>query len=184
MYHNYTDTDFEQLFGLVTDATKQLLVFDTDLFSMLNQATQDLQERKLHEVCINHRLAVYLERSAPKFGLLDYFVDIEYNRNMENPKEARRNANEAPRIVRPDILIHRRTNLQTEIPHYLVIEAKKGNTSDADIDKIGRLLQDDRFRYKFGLTISYLSNLDFIIGKVYYYEQGQEKTKEFKAAKH
>lgn len=184
MYHKYTDENFEQLFGLVTDAIKQLLVFDINLFSMLDQITQDIQERKLHEVCINHRLAVYLEHSAPKFGLHGYFVDIEYNRNMANPKEARRNANESPRIVRPDILIHRRTDIQTDIPHYLVIEAKKENTSPDDIDKIGRLLQDNRFRYKFGLTVSYLSDPDFIKGMVYYYEQGREKTKELKVVKH
>ncbi len=183
MYHNYTNANFEQVFGLLTDAIKQLLIFDRDLFSMLNQATQDIQERKLHEVCINHRLAVYLERSAPKFGLHGYFVDIEYNRNMAIPKEARRNENETPRIVRPDILIHRRTDIRTDIPHFLVIEAKKENTSTDDIDKIERLLQDNRFRYKFGLTVTYLSDPDLIKGTVYYYEQGQVKTKELKVAK-
>ena len=61
-------------------------------------------------------------------------------------------------------LIHRRTDIQTDIPNYLVIKAKKENTSPDDIYKIGRLLQDNRFRYKFRLTVSYLSETDLIKG--------------------
>ena len=105
-------------------------------------------------------LIFFLARSAPKFGLHDYFVDIEYNRNMANPKEARRNASDPTRIVRPDILMDRRTDIQTDIPNYLVIKAKKENTSPDDIYKIGRQLQDNRFRNKFRLTVSYLSDTD------------------------
>ncbi len=67
--------------------------------------------------------------------------------------------------------------------HNILIEAKKENTSTDDIDKIERLLQDNRFRYKFGLTVTYLSDPDLIKGTVYYYEQGQVKTKELKVAK-
>lgn len=52
--------------------------------------------------------------------------------------------------------------------HLLIIEAKKGKSSQHDINKIISLMTDDRYLYNFGLTVSYSSNENYINGKLYY----------------
>lgn len=140
-------------------------------------------ERKLHEVCINHRLALYLESNLEDIDKSDYSVDIEYNRNFDLVKRARRTPEEEEIIVRPDIIIHKRANNNLEIANYLVIEAKKGESSAEDKDKIERLLLDARFKFKYGLTISYLRNPDSIDCIIYYLENTQIQTRQFSVSK-
>lgn len=88
-------------------------------------------ERKLHEVCINHRFAHYIERLLPDYYPNDYKVDIEYNRYYKNKKYVDIAGDR--RVVRPDIIIHTRA-VRSEYPqHLLVIEAKKNENCLEDI---------------------------------------------------
>ena len=110
-------------------------------------------ERKLHEVCINHRLAHYLERLLPKYYPNDYKVDIEYNRYYKNKKYV--DIAGDSKIVRPDIIIHTRA-IRPEYPqHLLVIEAKKDVDSQEDIEVVKSFIQDPHYQYIFGLTVRY-----------------------------
>ena len=123
-------------------------------------------DRKLHEVTINHRLAYYIENSLLEFDLLNYCVDIEYNRFYESEK--RLQTSEGIRVVRPDIIVHSRRNRSHEVQHYLVIEAKKGITSREDIDKVESFIRDSKYNYLFGATVSYASRRNRIVCKLYY----------------
>lgn len=175
----------ENLKLLLTKSINQLIQNDKLLFSMpttIECEESDL-ERKLHEVCINHRFAVYLEKNLVEFGKIGYDVDIEYNRNFEFIKRARRSEDEYAIIVRPDILIHKRLNPNIAIANYLVIEAKKGNPSYKDIDKIERLILDPAYKYKFGLTVSYLRNEEFVDCVIYYEEDNTVKSEIFSIRK-
>ena len=49
--------------------------------------------------------------------------------------------------VRPDILIHSRINDQVDPQHLLIVEAKKGNISDHDINKIHGFISDNNYNY-------------------------------------
>ena len=56
-------------------------------FEQLYQNDKELlQNRTLHEDCINHRLAYYIERYLEHYDE-KYKVDVQFNRNGENKKE-------------------------------------------------------------------------------------------------
>ena len=56
-------------------------------FEQLYQNDKELlQNRTLHEDCINHRLAYYIERYLEHYDD-KYKVDVQFNRNGENKKE-------------------------------------------------------------------------------------------------
>lgn len=123
---------------------------------------------KLHEVCINHRLAVYIEHHLPD-ELNDYYVDIEYNRYNLDRKYVSLGNEEFE--ARPDIIIHRRMNPRNKpIPHYLIIEAKKENINEKDLRTVRGFLTDPK--YKYGMTISYCSNNDNFVGHIYMFNGG------------
>lgn len=122
-------------------------------------------ERKLHEVCINHRVAVYLEDYVKLNINADYKVDIEYNRYYKNKKVVR--INETVKSVRPDIIVHSRTNRNVVPQHYLIIEAKKNESTPEDENKIRAFIQDKKYEYMFGLTVSY-KDLNTCTAKLFY----------------
>ena len=124
-------------------------------------------DRKLHEVTINHRLAYYIETLLLEFNLLNYCVDIEYNRFYESEK--RLETKEGVRVVRPDIVVHSRRNRRHEIQHYLVVEAKKGVFSMKNIDKVKSFIKDSNYNYLFETTISYASQRNNIVCRLYYF---------------
>ena len=72
-------------------------------------------------------------------------------------------------IVRPDIIVHSREDETIYPQNYLVIEAKKKANTDHDEYKVFSFIIDKRFLYKFGLTISYGSDKENIIGKLWYF---------------
>jgi len=169
----------EELKRFITKSIKQLISRDKLLFQIPTGEEQTLSSRKLHEVCINHRLAIYMENNLEDVNKADYSVDIEYNRNFELVKRARRNEDEDEIIVRPNILIHKRANQDILTANYLVVEAKKGEPSLADKDKIERLMMDTRFKFKYGLTISYLKNPNFVICEIYFLDRNSNLQREF-----
>ena len=111
-------------------------------------------DRKLHEITINHRLAVYIEAiiNAEFPDYRKYKVDIEYNRFYHNHKEVL--TEEGPKEARPDILVHTRTEKDIN-QHFLAVECKKENISKNDLLKIKGLISDENYNYLFGATVSY-----------------------------
>lgn len=47
MFHNYSEDNFDKLYGILITTTNQLISFDIDLFSMLNQTTISTDERNV-----------------------------------------------------------------------------------------------------------------------------------------
>lgn len=158
---------------LLTTSIDQLITRDSDIFNidiiMPQQISPDARHlnRELHETTINHRLAFYLEQNIQGTDLAIYNVDIEYNRYYGNQKIL--NTVEGQQSVRPDILIHTRINDQVEQQHYLVVEAKKGQITPHDINKIEGFISDPNYFYLFGLTISYCINETNVLANLYYY---------------
>jgi hypothetical protein len=84
------------------------------------------------------------------------FVDIEFNRKGDKPKEAKIHGVE--KIVRPDIIIHNRKT-GTDKVNLLVVECKKAGAADEEIqrdrDKIQALMQQEGYQYSYGLQVIY-----------------------------
>lgn len=111
----------------------------------------DKHDLKLHEVCINHRFAIYLERTISECpSLIGYSIDIEYNRYGNDVK---RSPDCKP--IRPDVIVHkRRDNGQSE--NLLVIEAKMADGHNNDEARIRMMMSDDGiFKYRFGAKLTY-----------------------------
>jgi len=117
--------------------------------------------RKLHEVSINHRLALYLEKNILPLirnsGRQDpVFVDIEFNRKGCGLKGWVKNGKFIE--VRPDIIIHDRKDAKEKF-NFLVVECKKSPASKLklkrDLNKIRDFIQDKNYDYQFGLQVVY-----------------------------
>jgi len=163
----------DKLISEIRDSFEKLRNCDGMLFDCPIEVTADYDARKLHEVCINHRLAVYFEQKIipllPKDE--EYFVDTEFNRegiNFKNAKIAGRK-----KRVRPDIIIHNRKS-GNDKKNFLVVECKKSDTDKAKIDydqqKLKALLKDPEYSYRFGLQVVY--DKDKIEGKLLFWENG------------
>jgi hypothetical protein len=143
----------------IQDAFAKLKEEDGSLFGCPIEVEAPYDPRKLHEVCINHRLANHLEDSI--LPLLSgngekYFVDIEFNREGKNFKDTEIDGQKVR--IRPDIIIHNRKSGDRK-KNYLVIECKKADAGDQekkdDTKKIGALLADKKYSYEFGLQVIY-----------------------------
>lgn len=114
-----------------------------------------LQDRTLHEDCINHRLAYYIEKYL-EFYDEKYNVDMEFNKNGEVKKELPGNIKSKSGGIRPDIIVHTRMKeLEHKYKHYIVIEAKRSEDSKEDKDVVTRFIKSEEFGYKVGVTINY-----------------------------
>lgn len=129
---------------LVDLAGNEVIEFDLEV---------EKHERKLHEVCINHRLAYYIEALLPNYFDGEYKIDIEYNRYYRNKKHL--SIAGVREIVRPDIIVHTRTKHFDYPQHLLVIEAKKDMNSSEDAEVVKSFIKDVHYRYVFGATIRY-----------------------------
>jgi len=152
----------DELIEAVYNSFLRLKENDGSLFDCPIEKDTGYNARKLHEVCINHKLANYLEEFI--FPILKgedeaYFVDIEFNREGLNFKKLDIKDNE--KLVRPDIIIHNRKSGE-EKNNFLIIECKKVGVSIQEIEKdkskIESFLRDDKYRYKFGLQVIYGKN--------------------------
>ncbi len=131
---------------------------DGVLFEMPIEKDAHYDARKLHEVCINHKLAEHLGTEIlPLFAnSREIFVDIEFNREGVDFKDVII-AGQIER-VRPDIIIHNRRS-HAEKFNFLVVECKKSDTLAGEItydrEKITALMTDPRYDYHFGLQVIY-----------------------------
>ena len=132
---------------IIKKSLKDLIEFDIELLE--NPA------QKLHENCINHRLAVYIEKHLKKAGK-EYLVDVEYNKSNYLPKKLMIRKGEEENEIRPDIIVHSRTkNTESLENNYLIIEAKKDKDSGYDEEKVKAFMSDEMFCYRFGCVIKY-----------------------------
>ena len=117
-----------------------------------------LIHRKVKEECINHRLACYIEKFLKNKFQIPYDVDLEYNKNYNNPKKIIIDENNNVKAIRPDIIVHER---ETNDSNLIAFEIKKGYTGRRDLEKIKGLFRHP-YNYKFGCLISYLPTKNYI----------------------
>lgn len=134
-----------------------LIKQDSNLFENPLEIEAPYDVRKLHEVCINHRLATYFENIIlPDLKPEKYYVDIEFNREGINFKKLRHNGQED--LVRPDVIIHNRRS-GAEKKNLLVVECKKENAPESqktnDMKKLEAFITDKNYSYNFGLQVIY-----------------------------
>ncbi|MEI6316386.1 MAG: hypothetical protein WCO65_01505 [bacterium] len=167
----------EQIDGLtliLRNSIEELIDRDSDIFNVDLIEPEEISDdarilnRELHETCINHRLAYYLEKNIQNTELDVYKVDIEYNRYYRNLKLLQTVNGQLS--VRPDIILHSRVNADIQPQHYLVVEAKKAHISRHDIIKVEGFITDDNYNYVFGFTISYCSDNQNILGILFYFD--------------
>lgn len=132
---------------------------DGELFGFQITEESEKNGRKLHEVCINHKLSIYLSNHI--FPLLQerglqYFADIEFNRNGEREKSVI--IDHSKQVVRPDIIIHNRKD-GDEKSNFLIVECKKHGCSpekyNDDVTKIRGLMLSKDYQYEYGLMVIY-----------------------------
>lgn len=152
---------YEKVAYYIANAVCKVIKFDRLLFAY-----------KIHETCINHRLALYLEKALSTqwdFCDEDLFVDIEFNRILTNDKHRKMQLNieqsttfenqQVPsKSIRPDIVIHNRQNNRRNM---LWIEVKIGSDPyicQADINKVCHACQQFGFQLGASLLIDYPEN--------------------------
>lgn len=164
----------DQLIEAIKNSFRKLKEINGSLFECPIEKNSYYDSRKLHEICINHKLANYLEKFI--FPLLEgtgeqFFVDIEFNRESINFKEITINGQKE--IVRPDIIIHNRKS-ENDKNNFLVVECKKydndTNKIAKDKNKLIAFLKDSRYKYRFALQVIYKP--DAIEGLLFYLING------------
>jgi hypothetical protein len=148
----------DDLIGVVRQSLDRLLQEDGSLFECPIEEGPPYDARKLHEVCINHRLANHLQQAIlPLFGFEDkMFVDIEFNREGLNFKGVMIDGRKE--LVRPDIIVHNRRSANDK-QNFLVVECKKKGSPPEDVawdkKKIQAMMKDERYLYSYGLQVVY-----------------------------
>ncbi len=128
----------------------------------LNKSDNSLIQRRLNEVCLNHKLANYLEFGVKHILKLKWVdVDLEYDKNYKDKKFIQ--TKHGKRAIRPDILIHKREDNSKNL---FALECKKGYLNKNDREKLSILLQ---YPYDYSLTcgISYLPDKDYMLVKIF-----------------
>jgi hypothetical protein len=146
----------QQVLDAVRCSFSRLVKEDGNLFDCPIEEHSCYDARKLHEVCINHRLANYREKEIIPLLKEKIFVDIEFNREGVDFKNVAINGKD--KICRPDIIIHNRMTGPEKV-NFLVVECKKKGTPEdelkADLEKIHAFMDDARYEYSFGLRVVY-----------------------------
>jgi len=130
--------------------------YDGALFECPIEPESEVDARKLHEVCINHRFSNHLEKylteDLEKEIVEKIYFDIEFNREGEKPKYVK------GKLYRPDIIVHNRKSGE-EKKNILIVECKKADASCSDIEndrsKIVDFMTDEKYLYQYGLQIIY-----------------------------
>jgi len=150
----------------------KLIEKDGSLFECPIEEHAEYDSRKLHEVCINHKLAQYLEEFI--FPIINqnqekYFTDIEFNREGIDFKNITIEGQQER--VRPDIIIHNRKSGNEKL-NFLIVECKKYTTSEEDKQydrvKIKAFLTDPNYKYNYGLQVIYSQN--GVTGTLFYFD--------------
>jgi len=141
---------------------KDFLLFLEIALGKLISREDNIIERKLYEVCINHRFAIYLNNELIKCNSYKWLeVDLEYNKNYDKKKEIL--TDKGKESIRPDILIHQRENNYNNM---VAIECKKNYMNKKDRTKLLKLL-DDPFNYRLTCWISYLPGKIYMLIKLF-----------------
>ena len=153
----FGENEMKNLKNDILNCFDLLINQDGNLFECPLEVDAPYDERKLHEVCINHRLAKHFENViAPKLNSEKYYVDIEFNREGINFKKLEYNGQEDR--VRPDIIIHNRRSGDKK-KNFLVIECKKEDAPESDkrkdLAKLEAFITDQKYQYEFGLQVIY-----------------------------
>ena len=189
MYHNYTSEEKENMMNWINTSINLFIERDPDMLSpnsiQTNIKIENQKElnRELHEITINHRLALYLENKMDDFGFSSYNCDIEYNRFINQKKMVVSIKTGTPIEVRPDIIVHKRTRIHELIPHLLVVEAKKNSNNKKDRNHIRDIMSDFNYQYKFGLLISYYESKATINCELLILENSKFISQKFKVEK-
>jgi hypothetical protein len=152
--------ELERIKSAITHSLNRLAHNDGMLFAAPIERYAGYDERKLHEVCINHKLAEYLEEEVVPLAETDesLFVDIEFNREGVDFKDVK--IGDHIERVRPDIIVHNRRSGSRKF-NLLIAECKKSGCPRYEIahdrKKIIGLMSDSRYTYKFGLQVIYSS---------------------------
>lgn len=170
MFHEYPEEETARVREFIIAAIVLLLEHDEELLL-----------KGVHENSINHRLAHYLELLMPAFGIEGYACDTEYDRYLGGLKKVKSIQTGKNTTVRPDVLIHKRSKITEDLPHLLVIEAKKLKTSEHDRNKVQDLMADNRYQYKFGLLTSYYKNLETVVCELLIFVNGKFECSTFPA---
>ncbi len=156
-----TETELKTAEFIIRYALQMMKVNDSDLLCASAENVGEAVEsryylgksRRLHEICLNHRLALYIELLI-SISRIKFKVDIEYNRNYNSPKIVQYRTGAA--LIRPDILIHTRANQSPNaINNFMIIETKKDINSARDTDKIEAMMKDENYEYHVGVRIKY-----------------------------
>lgn len=161
---------------------QSLLTDDGELFDCPIEAHADYDARKLHEVCLNHRLACHLEANLrPLLATMGerMFVDIEFNREGVDFKDLIVNGQE--KRVRPDIIVHNRRSGEHK-SNLLVVECKRRDAPNGmiaeDRGKLLGFLEDERYQYSFGLQVRYAKAQ--VCGSLFFIKDGTVCSEEIK----
>lgn len=165
----------DQLVTAIERAFDVLIENDGELFGCKINEKEEKNARKLHEICINSKLANYLlVEICPllKDRKQEYFSDIEFNRNGEAEKAVMIDGVE--QIIRPDIIIHNRKSGEAK-SNFLVSECKKNGCGPKDIEdaiiKILGVMNSEDYKYEYGLFVKYLQKS---IKAIFYYKEEDE----------
>lgn len=149
----------EILFEIIEKSLNDLSIYERELIN-----------RDVHEDCINHRFAFYLEINLGLFFNIDNHkklseiynlsVDAEYNKNYKEPKRY----GDKTSYAIPDIIIHQRNSNDYNL---LMVEAKKTKLKDGDIIKLDALLESP-YNYKLTMGIEYLPKKDYFNLEFYF----------------
>lgn len=147
---DYLEIDFlaEKVAVAISD------VFNFDMF---------LLENNVHEVAINHRIAIYLERELRKHELYqNCFVDIEYNR-LNKPLNSKPIPECKELIFRPDIIVHNRDRKMFLL--WLEIKiAEDEYACRSDENKVCHACKNFDFLFGFSVLINYKKRMLSIRG--------------------
>jgi len=170
----------DQLRGAVLQSLQSLLTDDGELFDCPIESHADYEARKLHEVCLNHRLACHLEvYLAPLLKTIGerMFVDIEFNREGIDFKNLIVAGQE--KRVRPDIIVHNRRSGEHKI-NLLVVECKRKDAPNGliaeDRDKLRAFMEDERYKYAFALQVLYAKAK--VCGSLFFIDDGSIHSEE------
>src|SRR5437879_2734937 len=124
--------DLDSVKSAVTRSLNTLVRNDGMLFEAPIEKHAPYDARKLHEVCINHKLAEYL--AAEILPLVEtqeqLFVDIEFNREGVDFKNVK--IGDQVERVRPDIIVHNRRSGPAKF-NLLIAECKKSGSYSGEI---------------------------------------------------
>lgn len=150
-----TDQD-SKIVQAIQKAFKLLCDEDGALFG-LPLESESSEARKLHEVCINHKLAEKLS-AQPIFSRSEdivLYTDIEFNREGVNQKWLK------GKLERPDIIVHNRQSGDEKL-NLLVVECKKKSASfeakQEDLRKVQDFITSEAYAYHYGLCVIYRTN--------------------------